>query len=262
MTCCQNWVGTLNNYSIQEKEALEQFECVYKIIGKEKGKEGTPHLQMYFWFKTKKSLAQMKKLSIRAHWEPAKGDAQSNYDYCSKDGDFVETGVRPMSQKRKGELGKQSIEERWKLAKLGSFELLPPEQIKTYQYIFSKYQTVTDRPVLDNVWIYGASGAGKSRYVRDTYPQFYSKPMSKWWDGYVNEDVVVLDDFAPEHGKFLGYFLKIWADHYAFNAEVKGGMLKIRPKIIIVTSQYNIETCFEESETISAIRRRFVIKQM
>lgn len=262
MSRCRNFCGTLNNYSQEEEEALKQVECVYKIIGKEKGIEGTPHLQMYFAFKQDKSLKQLKKVNARAHWEFAKGDAESNYVYCSKEGDYFEEGIRPMSQKRKGELGKQCIEERWKLAKEGRFEELPPEQIKVYQYIFSKYQTVSDRSDLENIWIYGPSGAGKSRYVRETFSNFYSKPMSKWWDGYVNEEVVVLDDFAPEHGKFLGYFLKIWADHYAFNAEVKGGMLKIRPKIIIVTSQYNIETCFDDAETISAIRRRFKLKQM
>ena len=86
--------------------------------------------------------------------------------------------------------------------------------------------------------------------------------MSKWWDGYSNEDVVVLDDFDPNHGKYLGYYLKIWADHYVFNAEVKGGMLRIRPKVLIVTSQYRLEACFEEPETVSAISRRFQTKEI
>ena len=86
--------------------------------------------------------------------------------------------------------------------------------------------------------------------------------MNKWWDGYDGEDVIVLDDFAPEHGKYLGYFLKIWADHYVFNAEVKGGMLKIRPKHIIITSQYSLHDCFEERETVLALNRRFGIWNM
>ena len=47
--------------------------------------------------------------------------------------------------------------------------------------------------------------------------------MNKWWDGYAGEEVVVLDDFDPRHAEHLSYYLKIWADHYAFNAEVKVG---------------------------------------
>ena len=85
------------------------------------------------------------------------------------------------------------------------------------------YRSVEDRDVLDNVWVCGPSGCGKSSWVRETYPVFYSKSMNKWWDGYDHEDVVVLDDFDPKHAEFLSYYLKIWADHYSFNAEVKGG---------------------------------------
>ena len=71
--------------------------------------------------------------------------------------------------------------------------------------------------------------------------------MNKWWDGYAGEEVVVLDDFDPRHAEHLSYYLKIWADHYAFNAEVKGGMIRVRPKTVIVTSQYAIEDCFKET---------------
>lgn len=204
----------------------------------------------------------MKEIFDRAHWEIQKGNFDEASDYCKKDGDFYEFGIKPMNQKRKGEAGKQSIEERWELAKAGRFEELPPEMIKTYEYIYRKNLEVEDRDELDNEWVCGPSGCGKSRYVRDNYPVFYTKGMNKWWDGYNGEEVVLLDDFDPTHGEFLAYFLKIWADHYAFNAEVKGGMLKIRPKKIIVTSQYPLEACFKSNEDIEAISRRFKLIQL
>lgn len=252
------WCFTLNNYSEEEYLSLLDFkQARYVIIGKEKGVEGTPHLQGYIQFNSQKKLGAVKKINSRAHWEATKGSIDQNVEYCSKEGSFEERGTKPFSQKRKGELGACTLGDRWENAKAGRFELLPPESIKIYEYIRSKFQVVQDRPVLDNVWISGVTGAGKSRYVRETYPDFYWKSMSKWWDGYANEDVVVLDDFAPEHGKFLGYYLKIWADHYVFNGEVKGGMLSIRPGVIVVTSQYKLYDCFEEAETITAMRRRF-----
>lgn len=258
------WCFTLNNYSEEARSQLLETTCQYIIIGKEIGESGTPHLQGFIQFTTPgKTLVACKKINDQAHWEPTKGSIDQNYDYCSKEGDFEERGTRPMSQKRKGEEGRKSIEERWELAKKGRFEELPPEQIKTYEYIHAKFRDVPkDRDELENIWIYGPSGCGKSRHVRDSYGQFYSKGMNKWWDGYNHEDVVLLDDFDPSHGKFLGYFLKVWADHYAFNAEVKGGMLRVRPKTIIVTSQYEIGACFEESETIQAIQRRFKVVDM
>jgi hypothetical protein len=159
--------------------------------------------------------------------------------------------------------GAEKIADMWALAKTGKIELLPVSMVKTAEYVFAKYgPKPVDRPILDNIWIWGPSGCGKSRRVRDENPSFYSKPMSKWWDGYANEDVVLLDDFAPEHGKYLAYFLKIWADHYVFNAEVKGGMLRIRPLRVIVTSQYPIHACFEEEQTISALTRRFKVERL
>lgn len=251
---------TLNNYTDEETQSIVDIKCNYIIFGREVGESGTPHLQGYVQFGAPgKTLSAMKKLIPRAHFEVTKGSIDQNVAYCSKEGDFTERGVKPMSQKRKGVCGKDSLEARWEKAKEGRFQELPPEQIKTYEYIYRKFAPASDRDVLDNLWIQGPSGCGKSKYVRDNYEEFYSKPMSKWWDGYEREETVLLDDYDPSHTKFLAYFLKTWADHYVFNAEVKGGMMRIRPKTIIITSQYSIDECFESPQEIDAIKRRFKV---
>lgn len=266
MSRARGWCFTKNNYT--ETDEHECFGLAWKvkyiIVGKEVGESGTPHLQGYIYYEHPKRFETVKHdVPEGSHIEVAKGNAQQNFEYCSKGGDYFEDGERPLTQAEKGEKGKPTIEERWALAKAGKFDELPPEQIKTYEYIHQKYKSVPeDRSELDNIWIFGPSGCGKSRYVRENHPDHYWKGMNKWWDGYNGEDVVVLDDFDPSHGKFLGYYLKIWADHYAFNAEVKGGMLRIRPKKIIVTSQYPIGACFDDAEGIAAIQRRFKVVDM
>lgn len=68
----------------------------------------------------------------------------------------------------------------------------------------------------------------------------------------------MLDDFGKDH-KILGDHLKRWADHYPFTAEVKGGACTLRPKSIIVTSNYHPNEIFEDISMAEAVVRRFNI---
>ena len=114
---------------------------------------------------------------------------------------------------------------------------------------------------LDNYWIYGPPGTGKTRYVWDNYASLYVKNMNKWWDGYNDEVNVLIDDWDPERGKVLCYYLKIWADRYPFLGETKGSSCMIRPTRILITSNYSLEDCFE-GEEYAAIKRRFKVIHM
>ena len=89
----------------------------------------------------------------------------------------------------------------------------------------------------------------------------YIKSANKWWDGYAGEKEVLLDDLAPKH-ECLDYHIKIWADHYPFKAETKGGNMDIRPERIHITSQYTPEEIFKDPKTVQAIRRRFRVTHM
>lgn len=100
----KTFVFTLNNYDEAELESLRkglQAEARYAIVGKEVGESGTPHLQGYVSFSKTKRFTGVKKLvGDRAHIEKAKGNEQSNFDYCSKQGDYEEFGHRSSPGKR------------------------------------------------------------------------------------------------------------------------------------------------------------------
>lgn len=54
-----------------------------------------------------------------------------------------------------------------------------------------------------------------------------------------------------------GQHLKQWADHYPFKAAQKGSQLLIRPKRIVITSNYSIEECYPEVQDSAPLKRRF-----
>lgn len=123
-------------------------------------------------------------------------------------------------------------------------------------------KSVTHKPSdldkLDNYWICGPTGTGKSLGVRNKFPGLYNKPLNKWWCSYAGEDTVLLDDFGKDHA-CLGNHLKNWADHYAFVGEKKGGSETIRPRRIVVTSNYIPEEIWEDKGMLEPIMRRFKV---
>lgn len=86
-----------------------------------------------------------------------------------------------------------------------------------------------------NLCLWGASGVGKTKWVLDNFDadDVYFKDKTPWWDGYVDQKVVVWDDFYGEHkvGSMLRYL-----DIYRMQAEVKGGYVWLRHNYNIFTS--------------------------
>jgi len=257
---------TLNNYTPEEVEAVKLWDAKYIIFGKEVGESGTPHLQGYVSFQNPKKLTALKKLSVRAHWEIARGTPKQASEYCEKDGDVFEKGTRPLSQIEKGEKEK----DRWAIAfqcvKEGRIEELDPEikcnRLKQIEYAverecLSKRKLETYSHDFQHEWYYGKSGTGKSRKAREENPDAYIKdPQERWWDGYRGEPTVIIDDFDKFQVK-QGGDIKRWSDRYVQRVPVKNGYTQIVIEKMIITSQYKPEQIWDDPETLDAIKRRF-----
>jgi len=107
------WCFTLNNCDLNRDYepvlSLPEFRIKRAIYGFEVAPTtGTKHLQGYVEYDRTRGLPWCKKVFPGAHWEAAKGNARSNYDYCSKDGEFKTLGewesvlkTKPGAEKRK-----------------------------------------------------------------------------------------------------------------------------------------------------------------
>lgn len=228
-------------------------------MGTEVGASGTPHLQGFAVLIEPKTLREMKQLLTRAHLEPRKGTVKQAADYCKKDGDFFEHGELPKS-------GAERTQDMWRdvitLAETNQLDVIKDRYPSVFLRYLEKLRSLA-RPQLHilveltNEWWYGPTGTGKSRKLWNDFPIHYAKQLNKWWDGYDGEDVVAIEEWAPKN-ECSASGLKIWADRYPFPAEIKGGKLnKIRPKKLIVLSNYSMEECFPQVQDLDPIKRRF-----
>jgi len=262
------WVFTLPNYDDDDISKLREFNCRYLVYGKEVAPTtGTPHLQGYVYFTHSKSLRTLKRYFPRAHFEPAIASPEQNRDYCVKDGDWFERGEIPRCRGNGGDNQRARWERMRDLVKQGSMHSIAEEEPKIWIMHYKTLKTIERDHMIAppntvdvcGEWYYGEPGAGKSHHVRELYPNYYDKLLNKWWDGYQNEMVVLLDDFDKNHSK-LGSHLKRWADKYHFKAEVKGGAMNIRPVKIVVTSNYSPNDIWaDDPPLLAAIRRRFKV---
>lgn len=80
---------TINNYTDADKPL--EWNVDYVIYQKEKGKEGTPHLQGYVELARISRISALKKIHPTAHWDRRKGTQDQAIAYCTKqDETYVE----------------------------------------------------------------------------------------------------------------------------------------------------------------------------
>lgn len=263
----RGWCFTVNNYTVDDEEYAKVITCEYIIYGREVGEEKTPHLQGYVYFKTKKSMSQVKVLLPRAHLETTRGSSVSNIRYCSKeDPNPFSKGVPPKTKQDQGRIERERWDSYKRSAKAGNLENLPSKiYIQNYttlkQIHCDNMKKAPNAEQCTGLWLYGGYGSGKSHLARTTYPDAYIKNATKWWDGYQGQDQVIFEDMDP-FLKGMARHFKIWGDKWNFPAEIKRSTINIRPKLFIVTSQYLPEQIWDDVETIGAIRDRFIITKL
>lgn len=246
---------TINNYTDEDIDTFKELEhrnrpkIKFGIIGKEVGDSGTPHLQGYVYFENanKSNFNNLNKWFPRAHIEPAKGTPKQNFEYCSKDGDFISFGKVPAGTGKRSDL--KTVRDKIKDKKIKNLKdfiededtTLNLQNIRVTEKLLEVYPTTR---MLDNmptvIWKFGKSGTGKSR---DAYEYVKGKDYyvccsnGKWWNGYDGQEYVIIDDWRPDFCKYND-LLRI-LDRYPCKVETKGGMRELLASTFIITSPFN-----------------------
>jgi len=263
------WVFTINNYTQDDELRCKTLECQYMVYGRERGEQGTEHLQGYVYFTNAKSRAAVSKLLPRAYIDRRNGSHNQAMEYCKKENDYFERGEPPTDEtearKRGGEATKILWEEILKRGREGDVEWIATNYPKIYIQLKPRLECLynpTTTPIqgdLTHEWWVGETGTGKSKTLWELYPKHYEKPLNKWWDGYKHEQVVAIEEWSPANS-CTASALKRWADRYPFAGEIKGGVVqRLRPQKIIVLSNYRPDQCFTQQEDLNPILRRFKI---
>lgn len=251
----RSWTFTINNYTDKDVNACKALTHKYLIVGFEKGEQGTPHIQGYVTMKSPTSFNSMKAKLINAHLEVAKGSAIQNRNYCSKDGEFFESGDIPKQGKRTDiDIVRDMVTE--------------GKTMKEICMIATSYQSIRTAECLKKYiepqrnfksyvyWFYGPTGTGKSRCAQEMFPDAYwCMDTSKWWEGYDAHEVVIINDMRANFCTF-GTLLNL-LDRYPMRIECKGGSRQFLAKTIVITTCKAPEEMYTNmSEDVGQLLRR------
>jgi len=279
MSRSRSWLFVINNWQDHEpnvSDFLSGIECEYMCYQFEVAPTtGTRHVQGFVYFTNAVTLGGMRRrLRLQdgsyPHFEIARGTASQNRAYCSKEetrdpnsptdnGGFCERGSLPQ-QGQRTDIGR-FVE----LARSGAtipdvLEECPQEFVK-YHRAFDRIRAICYGPRRNKTivkWFWGPTGCGKSHAARDEAGDdgYWKSPSTKWWDGYVQNDVVVIDDYRPDFCKF-SELLRLF-DEYPLMVESKGGYIHFNSKIIVVTCPKPPDVIWSQrtEEDMSQLMRR------
>lgn len=202
------------------EEAPPEFDegwMSYLLYGREVcPTTGRVHWQGYVELSTQKTLRQVIGLLSPSHVEVAKGSAEENILYCSKDGEWVEWG-ESRQQGRRSDLAAvhQAI-----LAGTMTVEDVLIESPNIYHQYGRTIEKLSDlvyaakeRDPNDDLsvptvhWFYGTTGTGKTRAAWQEMTEraellqqsywVYNEDHG-WWDTYQQQELVLIDDFRGQ----------------------------------------------------------------
>lgn len=226
-------------FTLNQVEKYDEFKglilklksCDYFLAALEKAPTtGHEHIHAYVHFTNAYKLNK-KILAIGAHIDICKGSPQQNIKYVKKDGNVLdEVGDEPHQ-------GFHTVQD---LKDIKNPAELNWNEYNTWQKIQNAPQKVKKSEWNKNVkviYIWGPSGIGKSTKAFELAADEFEevKYINGFWNGCVDGNgCCIYDDFRDSHMKASEFINFI--DYRVHNLNVKGGNIKNKYDLIIITS--------------------------
>lgn len=263
MSKSEAMVFTIHNYTDEDWERIKGIDCRCLIMQQEICPEtGKAHIQGYIEWKSRTEFKRAHTLldatdnaKTPAWIKAAKGGYEDNVKYCNKS-ETRKPNTEPFKKgegKKKGQGHRSDLDQAAKMVfeKKPLAEIaheMPTTYIRNFKGLHAlEFITTPDRveaPFL--FYVYGASGVGKSRSIREYHGanNVYVKTDDgkTWFDGLSpRHEVLVLDEFT---GQTRLSEINRWADWGACQCEIKGGYVKLNVKYIYIVSNFTIEDIY------------------
>lgn len=277
MPTTEHYCWTLNNPTPLEIQVLREINDInvrYRCWQQEIAPTTlTPHLQGYIELKNKKSMMWLKTIGFpaRTHFEPRAGTRDEARDYTRKPetaiaGTWEEFGTWIAGRGARSDI--DTLVER--VTSGASDRELLDEMPGTF---FRHMKAVTElrsrlmgdrsqKPFVRVYW--GATRTGKTRgayeWATSRGLSTHFQTMGTWWEGYLQQQVVILDDFGPDKAKKMGitYLLNL-LDRYPMRVEIKGCSVPFNSPWIFITSNLRPQDWYPglNPEQMAALEARF-----
>lgn len=253
-----SWVIVINNWTDSDLFGFKYLakSAAYAIAGSEVGEKGTPHLQCFVRLNAALSLIALKKYLPRAKLIVASGSDLENQKYCSKEGKVLyEEGTPSVGQGARTDI--KTIAKLIQDRKITLDELMfdyPDMYVKysrSFEKMFNAVMVARTTPPFV-YWRWGLAGTGKTRYCVEKHASHYVKDNSPWWDGYLQQEAIIIDDFDNS----IPYRMLLrMLDRYIYQGQVKGSYVQVNSPYIYITCEYPPSYFWSGNELEQVMRR-------
>lgn len=249
----RTWVFTDNNPpGLLDWDRFQAAGATYLLYQEEVGDNGTHHLQGMVEFASKVRMTTVQNLfDTNPHLEICR-DKNASKAYCQKPGAVggpYEYGELSGGQGARTDLlaCKAAVDAGATPADL--WENHHATMVR-YHKSYAIYRHVKTQPrdwPMEIVLYIGPTRTGKTRAVREAYPNAYWKPAGKWWPKYDGQETVVIDEMYGHRFPYTELLQLL--DRYPYQVEDKGVHMEFVSRRIVMTSNQEPEDWYSAERT-------------